>query len=802
MKFKIKTKVFLGLFTLSSLMTLCVGCILYYYQKSTLEKEFKTKHNSIARIISDNLKQAEGLTDQIMLNTAYALNDKVKGKVVSKDELQKLRDQFKVTDLYLISKKGDYTQSTDDFAEKSDFNFYNFCPDYKGLILKGNSFNQTPILLAYPPNNTKPYKFTQLSTTTKDQIIEVGMHLNFIEEILKVSLSNYSDIMNVSLRTPSGDNLGNIKSSKYDSKEQLVKFKTEVPSNDINCCQCKIKKLTNDKYYYSLELEVSKKEFTSQLKQLFKIIFLIELFLIIGCYILSKKISTSILSRLNNLATTVNHITTTGELAFTSSDFYNDEVDILGNSFNLMIKNLLTKEKTIKENEKLKANYQVASQVAHDIRSPLEALKSAKTDILQLPEGSRRRLQMGINRIEEITYNLLKNYKQQTNSETLLKSEELLSLLLNVVEEKNFEFRANDKIQIEHELSIGSYGHFSNLVRGNFKSLLSNLINNAIESFQNKSGSVKISLSTDINWNIIQIKDNGLGIPDLIKVKLFQKGFTTKDSGTGIGLYSSKEEINSIGGKIEITDNPLGGTIVSIYLPKTKPCETFIKHIETFRYEKVLILDDDLGFHEVWKDKFKNYTGTIEYYHSVDEIIFKYDNIPQNWLLLSDFELMDKSLDGIDVIIKYGHQENSVLVTARSEENEIQKRCQNLKIKLLSKSLISFIDIKTTSPQIVLIDDDKLTHLNWEHYLKLKKYNFRLFYSVNEFLAHSSEIDLNASIYIDSELGDGLKGEVESKKIFELGFNNLFLSTGYTKDSIKVPNWILEVYPKTPSSFL
>ena len=60
----------------------------------------------------------------------------------------------------------------------------------------------------------------------------------------------------------------------------------------------------------------------------------------------------------------------------------------------------------LRQAEKLSA---VATQVAHDIRSPLEMLKGLKLEIHELPESSRRRIQLSINRIEEITFILLKN---------------------------------------------------------------------------------------------------------------------------------------------------------------------------------------------------------------------------------------------------------------------------------------------------------------------------------------------------------------------------------------------------------
>ena len=80
---------------------------------------------------------------------------------------------------------------------------------------------------------------------------------------------------------------------------------------------------------------------------------------------------------------------------------------------------------------------------------------------------------------------------------------------------------------------------------------------------------------------------------------------------------------------------------------------------------------------------------------------------------------------------------------------------------------------------IVLIDDDRLVHLNWSSYCKKNGLQFHGFKSIAQFIAFSTGIDKASKIYIDSNLEDGIKGEIESEKIFNLGYLNLYLATGY-----------------------
>lgn len=97
----------------------------------------------------------------------------------------------------------------------------------------------------------------------------------------------------------------------------------------------------------------------------------------------------------------------------------------------------------------------------------------------------------------------------------------------------------------------------------------------------------------------------------------------------------------------------------------------------------------------------------------------------------------------------------------------------------------------------VLIDDDKLIHLGWIHKAGKAGVELKCFYSVDEFLAVYKEFDPSTNVYIDSDLKQGQKGEIEAKRLFELGFRNLFLVTGYSDLRREEYPWLKEVLSKT-----
>jgi PAS domain S-box-containing protein len=97
-----------------------------------------------------------------------------------------------------------------------------------------------------------------------------------------------------------------------------------------------------------------------------------------------------------------------------------------------------------------------------------------------------------------------------------------------------------------------------------------NLIDNAIDATDNK-GDIIIRTNMNENFIIVEIEDNGSGIPEEIKSSIFDPFFTTKDvgKGTGLGLDISKRIINNqCNGKISFESNP-GKTVFTVQLPIT-----------------------------------------------------------------------------------------------------------------------------------------------------------------------------------------------------------------------------------------
>jgi len=95
-------------------------------------------------------------------------------------------------------------------------------------------------------------------------------------------------------------------------------------------------------------------------------------------------------------------------------------------------------------------------------------------------------------------------------------------------------------------------------------SVFSNLISNSIQSIKDE-GLITVSVEDDSQNTIISVVDSGSGIPNDKISQVFDPLFTTKSSGTGLGLQICKKIVEQHGGEISVINNP---TTFTIILPK------------------------------------------------------------------------------------------------------------------------------------------------------------------------------------------------------------------------------------------
>lgn len=175
----------------------------------------------------------------------------------------------------------------------------------------------------------------------------------------------------------------------------------------------------------------------------------------------------------------------------------------------------------------------IARQVAHDLRQSLTVLEICSNSI---NDGEKKQLVANsLNNLREISNNLLICYKKQKNKYIeKIECVSPLTIIENVIYEMKL-INPNTPSFIYNILEDYNAYIWVNLI--DFKRVIFNLIDNAIDAVNKSYGLITITIKPYSYFTRIEISDNGFGIPTKILPCVFDEGFTYgKVKGSGIGL--------------------------------------------------------------------------------------------------------------------------------------------------------------------------------------------------------------------------------------------------------------------------
>lgn len=242
--------------------------------------------------------------------------------------------------------------------------------------------------------------------------------------------------------------------------------------------------------------------------------------------------------------------------------------------------------------DKLKrANNQIISlalqdplrQVAHDIRSPISALKALLFNYPALDLKDTELLSLAVARIDRIVQSIL---EKRSDSHPLSLQEiaitEVVSILENLIREKKAHIPEHSKIHFDllySDLIAKGPKLFIQVNLAQLERVISNLVDNSIQAIS-EAGRIRFSLLSHENYLQLEIQDTGIGIPPEVLPLLGQTQFSQgKPNGSGLGLYHAAQQIRSWGGKIDLISEPNHGTLVRISLPCWQSLEHPSAHI-------------------------------------------------------------------------------------------------------------------------------------------------------------------------------------------------------------------------------
>ena len=211
----------------------------------------------------------------------------------------------------------------------------------------------------------------------------------------------------------------------------------------------------------------------------------------------------------------------------------------------------------------------MAKQVAHEIKNPLTPMKLSIQQMMRVFEKENPAAKEKVDRlanslIEQIDgltriANEFSNFAKMPSP--VLENMELIEIIRNVI--SIFE---QEGVTIQFDSTISSLTIVAD--KDQIIRAINNLLQNSIQAFDSKvDGVIEIKLEVENEFCKITISDNGKGIPEDRQNKVFVPYFTTKSTGTGIGLSITKQIIENHNGKIYFESKENIGTSFYIELP-------------------------------------------------------------------------------------------------------------------------------------------------------------------------------------------------------------------------------------------
>jgi two-component system sensor histidine kinase AtoS len=259
------------------------------------------------------------------------------------------------------------------------------------------------------------------------------------------------------------------------------------------------------------------------------------------------------------------------QVIFTRTAIRDESGDLIGSS--AVLKDVTTfrnLERQLADTEHLATLGELSAGLAHEIKNPLAGIKGA-IDVIRdsLPATDLHREILGdvlheVNRIDKIVRDLLNYAKPKPPSISEIHLAEIAQRLIAMARQSS-----KKEAQSIRLLQSGEIPGFSG-DETQLEQVLLNLLLNAQAALP-FDGHITVRLGYEPEEHMIrmEVEDDGPGIPEEIKKRIFQPFFTTRTDGTGLGLATCLKNVQYHGGTIDVWSEPGHGTRFIVNLPLT-----------------------------------------------------------------------------------------------------------------------------------------------------------------------------------------------------------------------------------------
>jgi len=268
-----------------------------------------------------------------------------------------------------------------------------------------------------------------------------------------------------------------------------------------------------------------------------------------------------------------------GDLHYRIPQLGSDEVSMLAERFNEMAEKLTLVQEKLKRSERVETINKMASVLSHEIRNPLNAmvvnLQVMERELNRTkPRSDKLRHYLGIvaseiQRVDDLVNNFLMVARPPKLDRKLIKIDQLID---DVIISQQAE-ALQSGIRINRQYHLGNFE--ISVDEKKIRQVLLNILINAIQAMPG-GGNVTIELDSrdatenddQLDWIIIRFHDSGKGIPKEQLAQIFDFYYSTKSTGTGLGLSVAQQIVEEHSGRIEVKSKVASGSVFSVFLPK------------------------------------------------------------------------------------------------------------------------------------------------------------------------------------------------------------------------------------------
>jgi len=707
-------KILLSIFFTSLLAGVALLSISLFLVQRDMKNQFLERYSKLADVIGNALLETEASVEKIGINATKHLRLIVRDRGVPSDqELKALAADLNVSQFTIADRNGRFIRDTITPPSEQTKGLFDFCDDYRKLISGATQIETTPILPSFPYKG--PYKFVMIPSDDRKYILESGMHLEGIGQVLAKTIRTDENIRSISLLSPTGFNYGTFFSDgkfidgEQQRVEQLIPGTVTLTDDSLEvvkrvavaakkCCECKVKNVSGDQgYFYILKIVADTTPLKKILSQAKMSAFLLTLALLLLSGLISRALAHKLVHRILLVDSAIRELDKSGNLETKIRVVGNDEISSLAQRFNQMTDSLRSSRARQLELEKATALGEQASQLAHDIRSPLVALKFAVDTLNDLPQSQRTIIHGATQRINDIANELLLKNRKGTKASGERENTLLVGLLDALVSEKRVRYRERSEVEIYARLEAG-YGLFAAINAIELARAVSNLLDNSVEAISGR-GRVGVFLRSQGENAVVEVIDSGPGVSPEIRDRLGEKGFSHgKLGGNGLGIYHARKTVMELGGKMEIESSP-SGTLIRLIIPTCPTPAWFPSALQLKPGMSLVSVDDEETVHQAWSMRLKQAGDSLRLEHFMFTSGEKFldwilKSRPKKALYLIDFEFSQHSLDGLELIKRAGIEGESILVTSRYESSAMRARAREQGVLILPKNLVPFIPIR------------------------------------------------------------------------------------------------------------